>query len=308
VSERQAVEEAVRTYLDEIIRPPRSGEVDLRRLEVVQIAADNAVAELQASVTRAFDHPVHGLIVTTEAFSGPVELERERGSWQVVDLSVDGRRQSESLREVTGHAVLDDLRLDDLKLDLGARGTTLDFVVENRGARPVVVFETLRGARTLGLWSYLWVPLDPVEVEAGDRRPARASWREAFPLDTTELRFVVRAGEVDGSRRFELHFAVRLAPVAAVAPLGRPPWRARLSVRGRRWLGLAPLGVFGILLLLHRFRAAGIVFALEGLAVGVSGGYLWFGRRRWRPDLRFVVATLAVIAVGVWLAWIGGSG
>jgi hypothetical protein len=65
--------------------------------------------------------------------------------------------------------------------------------------------------------------------------------------------------------------------------------------------------LFGILLLLRRFRAAGIVFALEGLAVGVLGGYLWLSRRQGRPDTRFVVATLATIAVGVWLAWLDPS-
>jgi hypothetical protein len=307
MSDRQAVEDAVRAFLDEG-RSSRSGEVDLRRLEVVQVAADGALVELEASVTQTFDHPVHGRSVTTEDFSGPVELECDRGAWQVVDFSVEGRRLSESLRKATGHVDVGDLRVEDVVLNLAGRGTTLYFFAENRGARPMVVFEAVRGARTLGLWSYRPVPLlDPVEVDAGDRRPARVSWREVFPLDTTELRFLVRAGEVDGPRRFELYFAVRLAPVAAVIALGRPPWRARLTRRGRRWLELAPLALFGILLLLGRFRAAGIVFALDGLAHGVLDGYLWLGRRQRRPDSRYVLAMLATIAVGVWLAWFDPS-
>jgi len=290
MSDRQAVEDAVRAFLDEG-RSSRSGEVDLRRLEVVQVAADGALVELEASVTQTFDHPVHGRSVTTEDFSGPVELECDRGAWQVVDFSVEGRRLSESLRKATGHVDVGDLRVEDVVLNLAGRGTTLYFFAENRGARPMVVFEAVRGARTLGLWSYRPVPLlDPVEVDAGDRRPARVSWREVFPLDTTELRFLVRAGEVDG-----------------LIALGRPPWRARLTRRGRRWLELAPLALFGILLLLGRFRAAGIVFALDGLAHGVLDGYLWLGRRQRRPDSRYVLAMLATIAVGVWLAWFDPS-
>jgi hypothetical protein len=310
LNDRQAVEEAVRSFLEGIAhgRPQASGELDLRRLEVAHVSGDRATAELDASLTWTLDHPVHGRFARTEALTGPVDLERDGGSWRVVDVLVGGRRRSSSYTEVPGSVELDDLRVDDVVVELAADHTSVELAVENRGARPVVVFEALRGARTLGLWFYLPVPLvDAVEVEPGRRREVRAGWREVFPLDTDELRFVVRAGEVGGSRRLELHFAIRRRPAAEVVLLGRPPRRARMSVRRRRSLQLAPLAVFGALLVLRRFRAAGIVFALEGLAVALAVGYLWLVRRRGRPDSRFVVAALATIAVGVWLAWLDPS-
>ena len=299
----------MRRFLEEIAHGRQAaGEFDLRRLEVAHVSRDHATAELDASLTWTLDHEVQGRFVRTEVLTGPVDLERDGDSWRVVDVMVDGRSRSASRTEVPGGVELDDLRVEDLVVELAAHHTSLDFGVENRGAHPVVVFEALRGARTLGFWTYLSVPLvDAVEVEPGRRRGVRAGWREVFPLDTDELRFVVRAGEVGGSHRFQLHFAVRRRPAAEVVLLGRPPWPARLSVRRKRWLQLAPLAVFGALLALRRFRAAGIVFALEGLAVALVGGYLWLVRRRGRPDSRFVVAALATIVVGVWLAWFDPS-
>jgi hypothetical protein len=309
LSERQAVEEAVRTFLEGVTHGRQStGELDLRRLEVTSVSGDRATADLEASLTWALDHPVHGRFTRTEVLTGPVDLERDGGSWRVVDVMVDGLPRSSSWTEVPGSVELEDLRVEDLVLELAAHHTRVEFEVENRRARPVVVFEALRGARTLGIWSYLPVPLvDVVEVAPGGRQRVRAGWREVFPLGTDELRFVVRAGEVGGSARFELHFAVRRLPAVEVVLLGRPPWPARLSVRRRRWLQLAPLAGLGVLLALRRYRAAGILFALEGLAAALIGGYLWLVRRRGRPDSRFVVAALASIAVGVWLAWLDPS-
>ena len=309
MNDRQAVEEAVGTFLEEIGHGRQSsGELDVRRLEVAHVSGDRATADLEASLTWTLDHPVHGRSVRTEELTGPVDLERDGDSWRVLDVKVDGRPRSSSWTEVPGSVELDDLGVEDVVLELAAHHASFELGIENRGAHPIVVFEALRGARTLGFWSYLPVPLvDAVEVEAGGRRRVRAGWREVFPLDTHELRFVVRAGEVGGSRRFELHFAVRRRPAAELVLLGRPPWRARLSVRRRRTLQLAPLAVFGALLVLHWFQAAGIVFALEGLAAALTVAYLWLVRRRGRPDSRFVVAALATIAVGVWLAWFAPS-
>jgi hypothetical protein len=309
LNDRHAVEEAVRTFLEGLTQGRQAlGELDLRRLEVTHVSDDRATADLEASLTWTLDHPEHGRSSRTEELTGPVEIERDGGSWRVVDVMVDGRPRSSSWREVPGSVELDGLRVEGLVLELASHHTRLELEVENRGAHPVVVYEALRGARTLGIWTYVPVPLaDVVEVEPGRRRRVRAGWREVFPLDTDALRFVVRAGEVDGSRRFELHFAVRRRPAAEVVLLGRPPWPARLSVRRRRSLQLAPLAVVGAFLVLRWFRVAGIVFALEGLAVAAIGGYLSLVRRRGRPDSRFVVAALATIAVGVWLAWLDPS-
>jgi hypothetical protein len=311
LTDRQAVEEAVRTYLEEYAadRSPDSGKLDVRRLEVGQVDACRASAVLEASVRWAVGHPVHGLVQGTRDFSGPVELKLEDGAWRIVDLTVDGRRKSESVTTVSGPLEAGSLRIAALGLELGARVTVLEFVVESSGPNPLVVFEVKRGAPTLGVWTYLSVPLDlPVQVSPGERAQARAGWREVFALDTREFRFVVRAGEVDGPNRFDLHFALRRTPEPEAVLLGREPWLARLSSR-RRWrLRLAPLGVFAVLLLLRWFRAAGIVLALDGLSYAVSIAYLWFVRRRGRPDHRLLLAVLGTIVVGVWLAWSGGSG
>jgi hypothetical protein len=309
LNDRQAVEEAVRAYLERRTRGEEAtGRLDFRGLEVVQVATERASARIEASTKWDIDHPVHGRRTFIEDLSGTVELERDDGGWRVVDFTVDGRPVSRSRTKAQGRVEVSGLRVEDVVLDLRAQVTSLDFVVENAGPRPVVVYEVVRGARVLGRWFYIPVPLtNPVEVGPGDRGSLYAGWKETFPLDTEELRFVVRAGEVDGSHRFELPFAVRRAPDAELVALGRAPWWARLSVRRRRWLQLAPLGVFGVLLVLRQFRAAGIVFALEGLAVAVIGGYLWLVRRRGRPDSRFVLAALATVAFGVWLAWLDPS-
>jgi hypothetical protein len=309
VSDPAAVEAAVRSFLEEMLRAVEApGELDLRRLDVVQVSADRATAEVAAAATWTVDHPVYGRIVRAEDLSGPVDLERDGGGWRVVDVTVDGRRRSDSVTEAPGWVEEDGLRVGRLALDLGGRHTTVTFAVENRGALPVVVFEALRGARTLGMWTYLPVPLmKTVEVEPGARRGARAGWQEVFPLDTEELRLVVRAGEIDGSRRLELHFAVRRAPRPELVPLGPPPWPARLSVRRRRRLQLVPLAAVALPLALRWFRAAGIVLALLGLVVAAQVGYLSLIRRRGRPNDRAVVAALATVAVGVWLAWLDPS-
>ena len=283
-------------------------EIDLRRLEVVQATADRATAELDASAAWTVSHPVHGEIVREEELSGPVELELAEGRWRVADVTVNGRLLSRSRTAVPGSIEQSGLRLEDVVLELGARATSLELVLENTGAHRLVVFEVVSGARVLGLWSYVPVPLtSPLEVEAGERGSVRAGWREAFPLGTDELRFLVRAGEVEGSRRFELHFAVRRTPEAELVALERVPWTARVSTRRRRRLRLVPLGAVGIPLALGWLRPAGIVFALEGLAVAAIVGYLSLVRRRGRPDSRVVVTMLAMIAVGVWIAWAGDS-
>ena len=89
--------------------------------------------------------------------------------------------------------------------------------------------------------------------------------------------------------------------------LGRLPWPARLSDRRRRQLGLVPLAAIALPLALRWFRAAGIVLALEGLAVAAAVGYVSLVRRRGRPNSRLAVAAVATIAVGIWIAWLGGS-
>ena len=285
-----------------------TGRLDLRRLQVVEVTTERARAQIEASTTWNLDHPVHGRRAFTEDLSGPVELELDDGGWRVLDFTVDGRPISRSKTKARGRVELGGLRVEDVELGLGTNVTSLDFVVENRGARPVVVYEVVRGALVLGRWFYVSVPLtNPVEVGPGERRSARAGWKETFPLDTEELRFAVRAGEVDGSGRFELHFAVPRRPDAEVVTLGRLPWPARLSDRRRRQLGLVPLAAIALPLALRWFRAAGIVLALEGLAVAAAVGYVSLVRRRGRPNSRLVVAALATIAVGIWIAWLGGS-
>jgi hypothetical protein len=303
------VEEAVRAFIDGRVRSDDvRPQVDVRQLEVLQVTGDRATADIDASAAWKFTHPVHGEIVRAEDLSGPVELELDQGRWRIVDVVVNGRPLSRSRTALAGSIEQSGLCLRDFVLELGARATSLELVAENRGAHPLVVFEVLRGARVLGLWSYTPVPMTTLlQIAPGEQGPVRAGWRETFRPETDELRFVVRAGEVEGSGRFELHFAARRAPAAEVVAKGHPPWSARLSLRRRRWLQLAPLAVFGALLVLRWFRAAGIVFALEGLAFAAAVGYLWLIRRRGRPDSRLVVAALATIAVGVWLAWLDPS-
>jgi hypothetical protein len=309
VGEEAAVEAAVRAFLEEMLRSVEApGELDLRRLDVVHVSAERATAEIAASASWTLDHPVYDRIVRAEDLSGPVHLERGDAGWRVVDLTVDGRRRSRSRTEVPGWIEEGGLRVGQLVLDLGGRHTTVTFAVENGGTVPVVVFEALRGARTLGFWTYSPVPLmKTVEVEPGGRRGARAGWREVFPLDTEELRFLVRAGEVGGSRRPELHFAVRRSPSSELVRLGRPPWSVRLSIRRRRRLQLVPLAAVALPLALRWFRVAGIILALLGLVVTAQIGYVWLIRRGGRPNGRAVAAALAAIAVGVWLAWLDPS-
>jgi hypothetical protein len=68
-----------------------------------------------------------------------------------------------------------------------------------------------------------------------------------------------------------------------------------------------PLGAVALPLALRWFRVAGIVFALLGLVVTAQIGYVWLIRRGGRPNSRAMVAALAAIAVGVWLAWLDPS-
>src|SRR5205823_9409650 len=92
-------------------------------------------------------------------------------------------------------------------LTLAATWTRLSLAVENRGPHLVILSELHRGARALGLWHFVALPfMGAVEIPPGSRVVTSASWGERFRLRTRELRFLLRAGEADGPRRFELAF------------------------------------------------------------------------------------------------------
>jgi hypothetical protein len=118
---------------------------------------------------------------------------------------------------------------------------------------------------------------------------------------------VLRAGEVDGSGRFVLPFAVRRrAPEPELTDLGRPPLRMRLSWRWRTRAQLVPLAILCVLLLLGRLRLAGVALALYGLEIGAIAIYLWFVRKRGRMPIQLALVCVALIFLGAWLAWSPG--
>ena len=282
-----------------------TAEVDIRAVELARLDGAAATVEALGHVRQVLDHPVHGVVESEYDFDGRIELERSGAGWRVVEYTNKGRSLGDAVVRPLGVVEARNLALDVPALTLAADRTRISLGVENSGPHHVVLSELYRGARTFGLWLYVIVPFGGVvEVPPRSRVVTSAGWRERFPVRTRELRFLLRAGEADGPERFELAFSVRRAPEQRLVALDRPPLLYRLPRRVARYVRLSPLGLFGALILVHQLRAAGVVFALYGVAFCAALA-VWASRGR--PARGLVVPALATIAVGVWLAWTGGS-
>jgi hypothetical protein len=280
-------------------------DVDVRRLDVVRLEAGAATVEAVTVTRQLLEHPVHGSLESEYGFDGRIELARVGADWRVTDYTNKGRSIHDAAVRPAGVLEHGTLKLEVPTLMLAADSTRLVLAVENRGPHPVVLSELYRGARALGLWHYVPVPfVGAVEVPSRSLVVTNAGWRERLRLRTRELRFLLRAGEADGPERFELPFAVRRAPEPRLVALRRAPLLLRLSRRVVYYARLAPIALFVALILLHKLRAAGVVFALYGIAFCAALA-VWSSRGR--PVRGLVGPALATIAVGVWLAWTGGS-
>jgi hypothetical protein len=238
-------------------------------------------------------------------FDGRIELVRSGGDWRVVDYTNKGRSLGDAVLRPLGVVEHGELALEVPALTLAADFTRISLDVENRGPHNVVLSELYRGARAFGLWHYLPVPFGGViQVPPRSRAVTSAGWRERLPVRTRELRFLLRAGEADGPERFELAFSLRRAPEPRLVALDRAPLLHRLPRRVVRYVRLAPIALFVALILLRQLRAAGVVFALYGIAFSAALA-VWSSRGR--PVRGLVGPALATVAVGVWLAWTGGS-
>jgi hypothetical protein len=282
-----------------------SADVDLRRLEVVRLEPKAATVEVVADVHHLLEHPVHGSLDSEADFGGRIELERVGAEWRVTDYTNKGRSVRDAVVLPVGVVEDGTLAISVPALTLSATWTRIALAVENRGPHLVILSELHRGARALGVWRYVALPfMGTVEIPPGSRVVTSASWGERFRLRTRELRFLLRAGETDGPRRFELAFAVRRAPEPRLVSLAQAPLLLRAPRRVERLVRSAPIVLFVALLLFHQLRAAGVVFLLYGVAFGAAVG-VWSSRGR--PVRRLVVPVVATVAVGAWLIWTGGS-
>jgi hypothetical protein len=93
---------------------------------------------------------------------------------EVRRVETDRRRRDAFARPV-GAVERGPLELRRVALDLGGCATDVTFEIANRGPRRILVSDLQRGARVLGVWWYLLVPLDAgVEVPpAAASPPAR---------------------------------------------------------------------------------------------------------------------------------------
>jgi hypothetical protein len=281
---------------------PRSADVDIRRLAVVERDSRRAVVDLDATL-KATVEASYGTLESAIRYGGPVLVLRQDGAWKVADYAISGRLRSESLQLLDETLSEDDLRLRLASIELRRDATVLDASLENRGRTSVVVTEVWRGARDLGRW--WWTPLPMVEfptVHPGETAPLRIGWTERYSLATNELRFVARVGEGDGPRRFAFVFGVVRRPQPRVIPLADEPRARHMSLRTRRALRWAVSAAFLVPLIAHLYRVSAVAFALNGLAI-LAAVAVWGRRRHPRQIVMGALFGFAMLALAGFLWW-----
>ena len=281
---------------------PRSASVDIRRLAVVEQQAERAVVDLDATLTATVD-AAYGTIESALRYGGPLTAVRDTDGWKVADYAIAGRLRSDSLQLLDADLSQADLRLHVASLELRGDATILDARLENRGRTPVVVSEVRRGARDLGRWWWIPVPMwDFPQVEPGQTSALRVGWSEHYSLATPELRFVIQGGESGGPGRFAFAFAVVRHPEPQVVPLGEVPRGRRVSRRARQVISWGLLAAFAAPLLAHLYRPAAVLIALYGAAI-LGSVAVWGRRGRSRQILNTTLLGVAAFALAGFLWW-----
>lgn len=202
------------------------------------------------------------------------------------DYAISGRLRSDSLQLLDGDLADGNVRLRVTSLELRGDATVLDAILDNRGARTVVVGEVRRAARVAGRWWWIALPMwDCPRVEPGESAPLRVGWTERYPLSTRAEPRVVPLDELSGERR--------------------------LRPETRRVLVWAPYVLVALFIALHRYGASAIILVLVSLVYlamyGVHARFMaWGSGPQRRRLLAGLLLQLGSLAFAGWLWWQAG--